>query len=339
MAVKLAIIGLRHGHIMALLAEAEKLGVEVVAVCEEDAATRAAFQNHDKVRITHDSYQKMLAEVPCDIIGVGDYYGIRGQRVLDALAAGRHVVVDKPLCTSILECDQITELAAQRGLCVSCMFGLRTSAQLITMKKLIAQGLLGEIRTICITGQHPLNLGVRPGWYFEPGKHGGTINDIGIHAVDLIPWLCGQQITTVVAARTWNAKASRTPWFNDCAQVLLKLGNQAGVMADFSYLSPDKCGFTVRQYWRVTVHGDDGLLETQKGEEELYFASSKAEQPEKISCTLEAMPEDFLTQIIREKDGQAIPGQLTTGYVLKTSRKALQIQYAADNALRDFDLQ
>lgn len=339
MAVKLAIVGLRHGHIMALVAEAEKLGIEIVAVCEENAATRAAYQGHDKVRVTHDSYQKMLTEVNCDIIGVGDYYGIRGQRALDALKAGKHLIVDKPLCTSIMECDQITELSAQQGLSVSCMFGLRTSAHLITMKKLLADGVLGEVRTICITGQHPLNLGVRPGWYFEPGKHGGTINDIGIHAVDLIPWLCGQQITTVVAGRTWNGKASQTPWFKDCAQVMLKLENNAGVIADFSYLSPDKCGFAVRQYWRVTVHGDKGVLESQPGEDDLYYASSQGSAPERIPCQLETMPEEFLTQICLEKDGKAVPGQLTTDYVLSTSRKALQIQYAADNGLRDFDLQ
>ena len=55
------------------------------------------------------------------------------------------------------------------------------------LREIILSGELGEVASIHIDGQHPLNPSVRPGWYFEPGKHGGTINDIGIHAFDFVP--------------------------------------------------------------------------------------------------------------------------------------------------------
>ena len=245
------------------------------------------------------------------------------------LQAGKHIIVDKPLCTSISECDQIARLAAEKKRSVSCMFGMRSSPTFRMMKKAIAEGAIGTVRTLCITGQHPLMLGTRPAWYFEEGKHGGTINDIGIHAVDLIPWLTGLQIKEVCAARCWNAKAAQTPWFKDCAQVMLKLNNDAGVIADFSYLSPDRCGFAVRQYWRVTVHGDKGVLECQNQDNNLMFANSDSSMPESIPCNSESQADSFLEQLIREIEGKTIPGQLTTDYVLKTSRKALEIQQEA----------
>lgn len=329
MSMKLAIVGFRHGHIFSLIEEARKLGIEIVAAVEEDTATRESLVGHKQITITHSSFEKMLNEVPFDILGIGDYYARRGSLALLGLNAGKHLIVDKPLCTSLDECDQIAALAAQKKRSVSCMFGMRSSPTLLMMKKAIAEGAIGTVRTVCITGQHPLMLGTRPAWYFEEGKHGGTINDIGIHAVDLIPWLTGLQIKEVCAARCWNAKAAQTPWFKDCAQVMLKLHNDAGVIADFSYLSPDRCGFAVRQYWRVTVHGDHGVLECQNGDSNLMFANSESTTPESIPCNTETQSDSFLEQLLREIEGRTMPGQLTTDYVLKTSRKALEIQQAA----------
>jgi len=329
MSLKLAIAGFRHGHIFSLVAEARKLGIEIVAAVEEDATTRESLSGHEKITITHSSFEKMLLEAEFDILGVGDYFARRGSLAIQGLQAGKHIIVDKPLCTSISECDQIARLAAEKKRSVSCMFGMRSSPTFRMMKKAIAEGAIGTVRTLCITGQHPLMLGTRPAWYFEEGKHGGTINDIGIHAVDLIPWLTGLQIKEVCAARCWNAKAAQTPWFKDCAQVMLKLNNDAGVIADFSYLSPDRCGFAVRQYWRVTVHGDKGVLECQNQDNNLMFANSDSSMPESIPCNSESQADSFLEQLIREIEGKTIPGQLTTDYVLKTSRKALEIQQEA----------
>lgn len=337
--LKVAIAGLRHGHIFSIIEECNKLaGVELVAVCEEDAATRDAYAGSAAVTVTHDSYEKMLAEVPCDIVAIGDYYGKRGALAIRALTLGKHVVADKPLCTSLDELDRIVELSSENGLCVSSMFGLRGNPQLLTMQKMLADHVIGPVRTICVTGQHPLMLGKRPGWYFEAGKHGGTLNDIGIHAADLIPWLTGQQITKVVAARCWNAKAPQTPWFKDCAQALLQLDNGGGVIADFSYLAPDACGFGVRQYWRVTVHGDNGVMEYQKSDDKVYLATGSDLTPQEVASTFNPLPETFLQQLINEIRNDLKPGQLTTQYVLATSRKALLIQKCADMNFYDFEI-
>ena len=73
MSMKLAIAGFRHGHIFSLIEEARRLGIEIVAAVEEDTATRESLAGHEKVTITHSSFEKMLHEVPFDILGIGDY--------------------------------------------------------------------------------------------------------------------------------------------------------------------------------------------------------------------------------------------------------------------------
>ncbi|HEO72224.1 MAG TPA: gfo/Idh/MocA family oxidoreductase, partial [Candidatus Hydrogenedentes bacterium] len=124
MALRVAFIGFRHGHIHSLcdLLKARD-DVEIVAACEEDPEARAGLADSD-VAITHDSYEAMLGDVECDVIACGDYYGARGEELIRALEAGRHVIADKPLCTRIDELDRIEALARDRGLCVGCMLDL-----------------------------------------------------------------------------------------------------------------------------------------------------------------------------------------------------------------------
>lgn len=303
--------------------------VELVAVCEENARTRQSFQKNGRIRITHSSIDAMLAETPSDIIGIGDYYGRRGALAIQSLRAGRHVISDKPLCTSLNECDKIIELVSKCDLKVGCMFGLRHLGSLQLIRKKILDGEIGKVRTISVTGQHPLMLNKRPGWYFEPGKHGGTINDIGVHTVDTVQWLTGCDVVEITGARVWNGKASATPWFKDCAQFMLRLSNDAGVISDVSYLSPDNCGSNVPQYWRITVHGDDGMLECSSKEPTVTFARSKDKKPRALKCPANS-PTLYLHDFVNEIQGKATADQLTTQYVLQTTRTALKIQQSAD---------
>jgi predicted dehydrogenase len=169
--------------------------------------------------------------------------------------------------------------------------------------------------------------GKRPAWYFEDGKHGGTINDIGIHAIDLIPWLTGRTIVESVASRTWNARVSQAPHFQECAQIMLALDNGGGVLGDLSYLAPEGVGYSVEPYWRVLVHGDEGSVETHYNAEAVTLAAAgdvkqvPAESNDPTGC-LDA----FLDEIA----GRPHDGALTTSAVLDASRRSLLIQQAAD---------
>ncbi len=331
--LRLAIVGVRHQHIFALLQEASKMKkeVQVVAICEENTKTRLAYQQSGKITFTHSSVDAMLASTPCDIIGIGDYYGRRGAIAIQALRAGRHVLADKPLCTTIAECDKIQELAQKTNLKVGCMFGLRWMGAVQLLRKKIQEGAIGQVRTINITGQHPLMLKKRPGWYFEPGKHGGTINDIGVHAIEAVQWLTNGDVVEVTGARVWNGKASATPWFKDCAQFMLRLSNDVGVIGDVSYLSPDAGGFGQPQNWRIIVHGDNGVLECNSTEPSLTIATAKDKKPRSLKCPAN-LESSYLKDFLQEIKGEPKPFQITTPYVLRTTRAALQVQQAADQS-------
>lgn len=328
--MKMAFVGFRHGHVMGLWEYANHHPqIEVVAACEEDAPTRDQLKSGGKVGITHTDYHAMLHDTPCDAIAIGDYFGKRGQLAIAALEAGKHVISDKPLCTRLPELDRIEQLAREKNRSIGCLLDLRDHGVYRAMRRVIREGAIGDVQTVSFSAQHPLLHGKRAAWYFEPNKHGGTINDIAIHAIDLIPWLTGRQITEITAARTWTARPDLVPGFEDGAQLMLTLDNQGGVLGDVSYLSPDALAYSADQYWRITVHGTTGLVEGHYNAKTLSLASKHDTTPR----TLPADPErkhGVIDDFLAELEGRPTDDALTTKDVLTASRQTLLTQDAAN---------
>ncbi len=304
--MNLVFAGLRHGHIFGLYHAAQAHeGVTVVGAWEEDAAARAQAQQVIAAPF-YESYDALLADPSVDAVAVGDYYGIRAERIIRALEAGKQVICDKPLCVSQQELDKISALSLEKQLHVDCMLDLRYDPAVNTARALVRSGRLGKIHAVNITGQHPLNYGVRPMWYFEPGKHGGTVNDIAIHGVDAVRYITACELVRPVAVREWNAFATEQPQFKDCAQLMAEFDGGLGVTADVSYAAQSGLADQMPSYWRFTIWGEHGSLEFKVGEAALIYAARGAQVLE----TLIASPvsrnwlDDFLMPFeeARQKD-------------------------------------
>lgn len=329
MKLRFAFVGFRHGHVFDMLAAAEASPhIEVVARCEEDEATRESLKADGKIEITHTSYEQMLAEVPCDIIATGDVYGRRGAILITALKAGKHIIADKPLCTRLEELDEIEALAKSKGLQVGLQLDLRNASAMIGLRDAVQSGVIGEVVTVNVTAQHPLNLGVRPAWYFTPGEHGGTINDIGIHAFDIIPWITGHRVSKILASRSWNKKATEFPHFEDCAQLMGTLENGAGLLADFSYLAPTKLGFNDPKYWEITIHGTTGVASVNIASSAVRVVADSDTEPRLIPLPPKAQWK-YLGDYLDSINGCSSEGSMTTASVLAATRESLQAQAAA----------
>ncbi len=328
MKLRVAFVGFRHAHVLGLYRLLrDRDDVQIVAACEEDEATRAGLAEAG-IEATHDNYARMLDEVPCEMVACGDYFSIRGTRLIQALERGMHVLSDKPICTSMDELNRICELSA-RGPRVGCMLDLRDLGPYIALHAMIRDGAVGDVHTVAFLGQHPLLYGKRPMWFFEPGKHGGSINDIAIHGIDIVPWLTGRSIAAITAARAWNAKLPQHPEFQDGAVLLMRLDNDGAVFGDVSYLSSDAHGYRMAPYWRFTISGTDGVIETNCSASTVTLWRHDHEEiveqpiaPNRAGGYFE----DFLRDIA----GTPVEDGLTTARVLESTRIALLAQHAAD---------
>ena len=336
-ALRLAFAGFRHGHILGLYKEAcSRADVQVVAACEENVEAAGALVKD--INITHHHYKQMLDRVPCDAVAIGDVYGDRGSIAIEALKRGKHIIADKPLLTELSEIDTVAQLAREKNLRVGCLLDMHCLPYFQTLHDVIQSGQLGKIQQIIFTGQHPLMYGSRPAWYFEKGKHGGTINDIAVHAMSMIPWLTGLDFSTVIAVRTWNALADKEPHFHDAAQMMLQLNNGCGVIGDVSYSSPGPQGYQLPQYWRFTIYGDKAMAETSCAQKNVTLAVTASNTTQTIAPAAANTIGTCLDWFLSDISGKNRP-VFNTDWILKVSRQTLQVQHAADKNLRDAKLQ
>lgn len=323
--MKIAFAGLRHGHIFALADMARKSPLfSIAGWWEEDEATRESVRARFS-EPAYATYDALLADESVDVVAVGDYYGIRGERIIRALRAGKHVICDKPVCTRLEELETIEALLEKTQLKLACMLDLRYDAALRYARMLVQDGTLGAIHAVNFTGQHPLNWGTRPMWYFEPGKHGGTFNDIAVHGIDAVETVTGLSYEKTLCAREWNAFAHHAPDFPDCAQLMGMLSNGAGVTADVSYAAPAPSAFRLPPYWRFTFWGENGFLECRIGETQVTLALAGDSDARRVDVP--AVSGDYLTDLYREIQGESVP--FATRSVLHTAKTLLTIQQAA----------
>ncbi len=322
--IRLGFAGLRHNHIFGLYALAQqKPAIEIAGVFEDsDEGRAAAAERH--IAVTHTSYDALLAEV--DAVAIGTYYANRGALAIAALRAGKHVIADKPLCTSLEELAEIERLAREQGLTVGIMLDLRDNKNVVAAQQLIADGTIGKINTVRFEGQHPLLYGSRPGWYFESGKYGGVINDIAIHGIDLVRRFTGAEVETVLAARCWNFYAHQCPAFKDSGQFMLRMSDGAGIIADVSYAAPDSHGYGLPFYWEFLISGAQGILRFHAESDgvELYRAGETA-----VRRVAPVLPrQDYLDAIL---DGilSRNPAPVTE-QALASTAQTLRIQQYAD---------
>ena len=321
---KLLFYGFRHGHVNAFYQKvAESPLFDCFGCVEENESARKSAEQALGAHFEDKSYDEWLTE-KFDAVVIGCAYGERGAAIIKALEAGKHVIADKPICTKKEELDRIRTLAREKNLTVHCMLDLRYLPQSVRACELLASKRLGEVRSVAFNGQHCLDLGNRPAWYFEEGMHGGTINDLAVHGVDLVRILTGLEFAEIDAARTWNAYDTVHPNFEDSAVFMARLSNGASVLADISYSSP-KVPYLLPSYWEFRIFCERGMLSFDYAEPTVSVFEEGSAAPEILDGHAPALS-------VLEEFSAAIASRdlAVTESVLASSESVLKIQAEAD---------
>jgi len=160
----------------------------VAAVGSRDAARAVAYAAQWNIPDAYGSYEALLAS-PVDVVYIALPNSLHVPWTLKAIAAGRHVLCEKPLGLSAQEID--TVIAAARGaqVVVAEGFMYRHHAQTASLLEAVHSGLVGELRAI-VTGFSYLRTrddDIR----LEPALGGGALWDIGCYPVSLAQLLSG----------------------------------------------------------------------------------------------------------------------------------------------------
>ncbi len=176
----------------------KRLGVEVLGVC----ASTAERANAKGLAPAYESYDALLADERVDVVHVTTPNHLHHGQVRDALAAGKHVVCEKPLATTSAESAELLELARKSGLVHCTNFNLRFYPMSHQARALVASGALGAVWNV--HGGYLQDWLLYPtdwNWRLEPEKGGAlrAVADIGSHWMDLAQWVTDRRIERVFA--------------------------------------------------------------------------------------------------------------------------------------------
>ena len=325
--MKAAICGLQHGHAVGLAKHLRAHpDLQIVAVAEAQPETCADTIEKAQLEVTHASLDELLLDTNVDLVAVCDIYTRRGAQIIRALEAGKHVITDKPMCTSLEELDRISALVNERGLSCFTQLTLRYHPVWHAARRALLDGEIGALATVQVEGRHPLNYRQgRPDWYFEEGRHGGTINDLFVHGLDGVEWLTGISVDRVVAARSWNQQLKSAPCFQDCAQAMFQMHGGAGVLMDASYTTPSGH----KDKWTLHFNGTEGDLHVRLGEP---VTLRRHHEPLRTIEPDTSVETGYVDELVNEINGKAKDPILTTDESLRAARLALTAQQAADTA-------
>ncbi|MDA8237689.1 MAG: Gfo/Idh/MocA family oxidoreductase [Chloroflexi bacterium] len=208
-----AVIG--SGFIGSVHVEAlRRLGVRVHGLLEvspEHGARRAAELGLPGSWPTMDA---MLADDRVEVVHVTSPNALHVPQVRRILAAGRHVVCEKPLATSSAESAELVRLAREAGVVNAVNFNIRFYPLNQHLARLVADGGLGEVRLV--TGHYFQDWLLLPtdwNWRLDPAE-GGTlraVGDIGSHWLDLASYVGGVRVEAVMADLATFVKVRHQP--------------------------------------------------------------------------------------------------------------------------------
>ncbi len=176
-------------------------GIKVVAVSEHTEELARIKAEQLGVETFHGSIENLLKE-NIDAVHLCTPNNLHFEMARKALEAGKHVVCEKPLATTIDEGKELLELANKKGLIHAVHFNIRYYPLVRQMKVMREKGELGEIYSIVGSYlQDWLFYATDYNWRLEPELSGKSkaVADIGSHLMDLLEYISGLKITEVMA--------------------------------------------------------------------------------------------------------------------------------------------
>jgi predicted dehydrogenase len=162
----------------------------------------------------YDSLAELLADPAVQVVHVTSPNDLHVGQAREILAAGRHVVCEKPLAMTATESAELVALAARTGLVNATNFNIRYYPLNQHARDTVAAGDLGEIRLV--TGryfQDWLLLESDWNWRLQPERGGAlrAVGDIGSHWLDLMTFVTGQHVVEVMADLATFIETRREP--------------------------------------------------------------------------------------------------------------------------------
>jgi myo-inositol 2-dehydrogenase / D-chiro-inositol 1-dehydrogenase len=224
---------------------------EIRAVASPTPGHAQAFAERLAVPRHFTDYKQMLALPEIDMVVVGVPNDLHHRITLDAAAAGKHVVMEKPFCLNLAEADEM--IAACRAARVRLMYAeeLCFTPKYVRLKQLLDSGALGKPTLIKQAEKH--DGPHAPHFWDVERSGGGVVMDMGCHGIEFFRWMLNRpKVKSVYAHMTTNVHGDKTRG-EDNAILILEFEGGVTAVAEESWT---KMGGMDD---RAEVHGSQGV--------------------------------------------------------------------------------
>lgn len=261
--IKFAAIGLDHRHIYGMSQNMIDIGAEFTGWWTDgDPDTLQGFEKRfpDVKRI--EDRGAVLENPDIDLVLIASIPSERAALAIEAMEAGKDVMVDKPGCTTLEQLEAIKECVARTGRIWSVNFSERFEVACVTKAaELVAEGVIGKVVQTIGMGPHRLNRDIRPDWFFQKDKYGGIICDIASHQIDQFLFFTGSSDAQVTMAAAANYANPDDKGLQDFGELALRSDQGHGYIR-VDWYNPDAL-----PTWgdgRLTILGTEGYIELRK---------------------------------------------------------------------------
>lgn len=209
---------------------------ELFAVASPSAGHAKAFAERFNIPHSSTDYRKMLEMDEIDLIVIGAPNFLHCAMTIDAAAAGKHVICEKPLCMNLAEADQMIDSCKHAGVKLMYAEELCFAPKYVRLKQLLDSGALGDPVLIKQSEKHD---GPHAPHFWDVERSGGGVTvDLGCHAIEFFRWMLGRpKIRSVYAQMGTYVHGEKTKG-DDNAILILEFENGVMAMAEESWTKP-----------------------------------------------------------------------------------------------------
>lgn len=224
---------------------------EIVAICDMNEARAAGTAETYEASKVYANAEAMLGDPDLDAVSICTWNHTHAELSIAALRAGKHVLVEKPLATTVAEAQRIEKAVRETGKTLMVGFVRRYDDNARMIKRFVDAGDFGELY---YAKASTIRRNGNPGGWFADRERsgGGPLIDIGVHVIDLCWYLMGRPKPVAVSANTYHHLGNRAnvkylttyraadydPSFNtveDMANALIRFDNGASLNVDVSF--------------------------------------------------------------------------------------------------------
>jgi predicted dehydrogenase len=202
--VRIGILGAARVAEYAMIApaRAEPLA-EVVAIAARDRARAQAYAERHQIPRAYDSYAALLDDADIDLVYVATPPVFHARLALDALEAGKHVLVEKPFSMTAIEARRVADAAGTSGLLVAEAMHSRHHRLFPRIAEIVGSGILGELASL--SGIFVAPIARNPEEFrWQRALGGGALMDLGVYPLAWLRAVTGEEPETTEVMVEWD---------------------------------------------------------------------------------------------------------------------------------------